>query len=962
MKRVKSKRIQAKQRRNVIVVIAIILCLFAIFGFGLWTRSEVLKTTAVKFVEYGLGTEIIADLDVHKEEIDGNTKYYVILPEKVNSYIVDSYFIGDEYYVEDDEQENIENSNTNTLNNDTNVAENTVDEKENTNSLVENIVVEKEGTNTTVEDTVVEKEETNTVVENTVVEKEETNTVVENTVVEKEETNTVVENTVTEKDNTNTIVENTVVEKENTNTVVENTVTEKHNTNILVENSVEENNTENIVEVNNDENKDENELPEKKYYAGEIVYLTEEQVVEDKLEFNVNLKTVEISGVRLYEQEILNETSNSEIVVTGYIPFDYYLNVQDVEKAEMEKLIADMEEFKDSKVLAAYDIKIVKDENEYQPSEYNQYVNVAITSKENLENNLIIDKEIEIVHVDETEEEIIFEKLIVSNKTIDTVECETNAFSRYAVLETNSFQDDQIIVNNYDNDYNYYMGLNYTENFVGREESELYTKENLAKVTLNYYSYDRNISYKSLNATSYYWGWRETRTSNGNVILNSNAIVEFPDNTPIAFDKEVELRFVIPPNYSGRFNLERTKAENPGFDVTVENGEIVLKTTDWNLWTQMNITDFYLNFDMVFNGTGAVNTGNIPSANELNMKVNAQSGAPKGYISADDDERQTLITYTHAAPIQADGSVSVELIDNPFMDRPNGKGFDGWLLTDYNQRSFATNGQSFTQTLTISGGFTTNASGVKEVTVDLHPYWADANIIVYDSTKADYTTGTFYEPVNTWDEINSLLNRNRKNAVSASSRELNIIVLVGGELSNINTGNDVPYTITSIYQGRDYRSSGRFTVSRYNNREDPRPLNKDIQLAFLNISGASDYNEGTGGTGTIGATSIVANANNFRIGRGMMPENPGNSGSTFSQVQGGGGAKAHYRLVVESGRYCNIQLGRADGTAQTCNAILIAGNDIDRVKSQTAEFGTLQVFAKISSHTGGGSYTADDAS
>ena len=37
-----------------------------------------------------------------------------------------------------------------------------------------------------------------------------------------------------------------------------------------------------LKSLSGDENKDENELPEKKYYAGEIVYLTEEQVVEEQ--------------------------------------------------------------------------------------------------------------------------------------------------------------------------------------------------------------------------------------------------------------------------------------------------------------------------------------------------------------------------------------------------------------------------------------------------------------------------------------------------------------------------------------------------------------------------------------------------------------------------------------------------------------------------------------------------------
>ena len=143
----------------------------------------------------------------------------------------------------------------------------------------------------------------------------------------------------------------------------------------------------------------------KEVFPGNIVYLTEDEVIADELTYIVEFNTKEINGVRLYEQELVAETAESNIVVKGFVPKDYLLNVVNEDPTEIQKLMEDMEEFKNTTVLAAYDITIMKEELEYQPVEFNQFVNVAITSKEKLESNEIIKKDIEMIHINETEEE-----------------------------------------------------------------------------------------------------------------------------------------------------------------------------------------------------------------------------------------------------------------------------------------------------------------------------------------------------------------------------------------------------------------------------------------------------------------------------------------------------------------------------------------------------------------------------
>lgn len=171
MKRVKSARIKQKQKRNMIILSTIIICLIAIFIFNRWTRSEILKTTSVKFVENGIGTEVISELDVHIEEGGEENRYYVILPDKVNGYIVNKLFVNEDAEVQGEEtdQENTVSDNTiaddtNTIIEDSNTVSNVV--TKDTNTLSDNI-------NTTVNDN---SANSNTVNENT------------NTIVEKDNT------------------------------------------------------------------------------------------------------------------------------------------------------------------------------------------------------------------------------------------------------------------------------------------------------------------------------------------------------------------------------------------------------------------------------------------------------------------------------------------------------------------------------------------------------------------------------------------------------------------------------------------------------------------------------------------------------------------------------------------------------------------------------------------------------
>ena len=963
----KSKKRITNRAKLVITVALIAICLLVMHKFEFLTKSEEVITTNVKFIEYGTENSMNADLELLTDE---NNNSYIELPENVNGYIAKKYYIYSDEIVDLEElkkqKDESNTSNENVVVNNDSTPTNIIDDND-VNQTPNN---ELNNTNTIVNETQEkeEKEEITNTIENTNVEdkaeisnevdtiEDNTNTIVENIIVE-ENTNSTTENKIVENRVENKTTTNTVVENNNTisNATVEEIKNEVTNTTINegVENKVVENTTSNF-ENTIDENKVVEEKVLKEYLPGDKVYLTEEQLEKEDLNVLAEYQTIEINGVKLYNQELVSESAEAKIVVTGYIPVGYGLNVKAEDINEIEELKADVEELKDTTVLAAYDIKILNGELEYQPKDYYQTVNVAITSVEKFKDNLI-GKSIEVLHINESEDEILFEKINVSNKTIDTVECVTNEFSRYAVIKEDEITPNRVLVNNYDNDYNYYMGLNYTENFDGRETP--YTENDMAEVTVNYYSYNKNkTEMNQIETSTVSWTRSDAGSTGGNRIVNLDIAATFGNDQYVDTTKPWTMQFKAP--VPDRFNATATANDTTNNDITITYNattQIVTVTgNNWNSWTQNTYKKYTLDIDLAYTGTGTVAT--FSGINTYGFMVTGTERLLIGYISTvqptatSNGERQTLMTYTHAVPISG-GKVSVELIDNPYMDRPGGAGFNGWLSADTDAtHTITTNAKTYVQTVS------TNVGADRKVTINLYADWQDANVIFVNTTAGAQTNdGSMTSPVNNWVGINSRLAATyNEETDTASDRELNIIVLMNGTLSNLYADANSAYTITSIYGGNDYREDATFQVSA------TTALDQDVQLAFLTVDGPANYNNNSGmdrntdhesATGDLG-TWVKANAFNFRIGRGMMPDDTAETEATFTQIQGGasGSSNAEYRLVIETGKYLNVQVARAASfTGHKIAATAIIGNDFDRVRNNNDD---LKIYTKFSSRTG----------
>ena len=297
------------------------------------------------------------------------------------------------------------------------------------------------------------------------------------------------------------------------------------------------------------------------------------------------------------------------------------------------------------------------------------------------------------------------------------------------------------------------------------------------------------------------------------------------------------------------------------------------------------------------------------------------------------------------------------------MNRPQGKGFNGWKTNNTNySNSIITNRNNFVQTLSANENNIKNSSG--EYVIDLYPDWIDANVIFVSSYGSNYNDGkTADTPINNdWNSISSKLNSNIKTCTNASNREVNIIVLINGTLSYSGmTGPNTAYTLTSMYNGTNYGSSSTYIDFSSNNGGwgyydgSSVTLDSDLQLEYLYINSNVSYKNPNATTdGTDDAyPCIYGNMYNSRIGRGILPTS--SNTCTLGQVQGGyyNHSSSEFKLVIESGKYYTLQLYMAStgtGTSNrlTANGTLVIGNDFDR-KSNNNE--NLKIYNRMSSKT-----------
>lgn len=789
--------------------------------------------------------------------------------------------------------------------------------------------------------------------------------------------NTTVENIKAE----NTIGENTIVE----NTTVENTMAE----NTTVEKTMAENTTVETLEMQ----------------PGEKIYLTQEEIEKSQIDLKVEYDIIEINEEKLYNKKLIySEGKNNILTVLGYMPVDTNLEVTEADITNVQEEIYN--NYGDKEIIANYAVKLISNEKEYNPSEYTQKLTIEISTDNNQIEILEVDsnkvQKVANVKINEgiasfETEEIKTYLILQSKSEVMTIAEETGSDEALTNDETTGNDAISVVtvggeeakfeIDDYESDKNYYLGLNYTENNL-KENTDKYTESNLKDVTINYYGYDYDLTEftkpeeydVSLNATAQRtatgsistsqtgWGWNQTtyysRTDTVTITVSGlNALQQqYPNGKA---DSTWTLEAQIPNNnFSNYYYADGTASANSGVSVSLGTNTITVTGDDSSsLLTNGDTCTF--TFKVTFRATNRNYINNTSfttlTVNSFKTIITVGDYTPYGTIS--DTEQQTLVSYRKCVPVDSNGNISVELIDNPFMNRPLERGFNGWKTNNSKYSSnISTNSNTFVQTLK------TNANNIKDSSgnyvIDLYPDWIEANVIFVSSSGSSSNSGkTPNSPINNnWTNINSKINSNIKTCTKASNREVNIIVLMQGTLDASGlTGPNTAYTLTSLYNGKNYGSTSTYLSAGSSNVT----LDSDLQLDYLYIYSSASYSSSRSTTDGTSAVSpcIYGNMYNLRIGRGITPTNSSNC--TWAQVQGGyyNHSSSEYKLVMESGKYYTVQLFRAGNVSNTTtsNGTLVIGNDIDRKNNNNDNMRIYNRMAEKTSRETNKPYTQNDS-
>ncbi len=928
-KKYKSKRSKVIQKnlvRNIAIVSILIVFLFVIYRFNFSSKSELTESVKINFKEFG------ENISLEEQEIDmevltdtDGTKY-ILLPEKINGYYVQQYHIN-----------KIQNESTS---DDTYSSEDT----KNTNTLLENIIVD----NTVSVDEIAglkkyyltskdyEIDESQNKVET-----EENNNLKQDEKYEepKETTNTI------NDDIKNNNLNNTAKNEATSNTLKAENIVNETNT-VSTENTTIENNIQNNTEKNEIESSSSNEIIDKNPINMNIVspgtrfnvYETDEKGKYSlgDLSIEVEYQILSNGEIKLYNQELLFKDDNSEITVTGFIPSGYSLNCIRENANELESEMYSYEDLQDYQMLCVYDINVEKDGVTYQPEMYDFAPNLSVNITSIDLNTLPGESNVKLIHFAEDELQTIQNFETNSN----SIEFAANSFSRYAVISQKSITVNNVTINTLIEDQNYYLGKNYTENKNG-ENSGKYTTDNLAKVTINYHGNKiDNYSNEESNKVVY-----SSNQSSGqdNINIEVEEIEQFVENK----FHSVKVYFKIKQKDGSQINIgEKWQLEvSTGYTFLPNEGEYTVTGSDNRTLVANGIfSGEDIQFVVIIRGSrlnnGYPDISNVIKSFSLSVERKNQVTLGKnvtGYISADENEKQNLVTYQKMLPI-VNNQVQIELIDNPFMDRPVGEriesitgnkiedvlfGFNGWVGSEESGYTITSNNNTKVQTLNVP------ING-NEITIDLYADWKPANTVFVKEGGSGNKSGKSIEnATDSFSNAISILNEGitEDNANVLSQRELNIIIPVGDlsinarDASNKSTG----YTITSLYNGNDYRKDASIKIN--GNIE----LSSDLQLAFLNIVESEKYNYIEPELDN----SIIGNNFNLRIGRGMTPINCGSNTTTFRQIQGGGtqNNNKEYRTVVESGRYSSIYADKfytnTSNSKYNITSSLVIGCDYD---------------------------------
>ena len=547
----------------------------------------------------------------------------------------------------------------------------------------------------------------------------------------------------------------------------------------------------------------------------------------------------------------------------------------------------------------------------------------------------------------------------ISSNTINNIAIDTTSNSSIGSLigTYNNASLSNIIIKN--NGLNTYSNGNNTSLY-------LYTVDNSNNITFNN-NYSTTSILDNLNNNNAYT-WKITDglfqlTNNSTMLLSSQALTEHSSGID---GSVVYVNDLASDNYYYE-SLNFTSHENYALP-TLENK---------NVYNDNNLASVELNYFGHDNNNKY--TGTVSITEPQNEYIYYKRYAVNNNGTSDTSDDYLLI----------------ELIDNPFTNRPTNMGFNGWT-TDYSGATISYNDDYYSRYVKVP--ITYNNNIPNDIVINIYASWTPAKISSINSTKwstafntldtkglkalsnpSNYSnlnmsgyyatttipynssqvgfynvsgiplTGTCsstygcsaYELMQYYksDGTPNLYNSS-KSYYYFATRDTNIIFQTGNLSSTWSSSQNKPFTLTAVNNGTDNRSKYYWNISSIT-----PIMYADTTIENILINGGSYTTSGESNPSSSASNkTIYGNYYNLKIGRGITQYN-----SYYNANSIVGGAKntnnvttvTKYRLIIESGIYNSLSLSAGTNDYSTPTLYLLAkgiyGSDYDRIQNNNSK-------------------------
>jgi hypothetical protein len=532
---------------------------------------------------------------------------------------------------------------------------------------------------------------------------------------------------------------------------------------------------------------------------------------------------------------------------------------------------------------------------------------------------------------------------------------------------------DTVYVNDLTSDTNYYYGKNYTDSTNGTlpttENKNLYNTNTLVEVHMSYSGTDLTdntlTGYVSLTEQqSKYIYYKYYPVSNGYVTIEliDNPFSNHPTDkafngwvtdytgATITYDSTYYTRSIkIPVTYTSgvpdtiSISLNASWIKATAYQMTTAN--------DWdNAFGALNSAGMHPT-------TTTTNLYEDMSAYYITGTISYYNSYPTGAVDAYGNDVSGNYCYTWRTDC-------TYYIQNTVSTYNSG--------TTYYELS---NGYMIEHTPTIVG---TETSGALTDGTSAAGYYRSVSIPngasltgYYDSTgnyqssgTCNDTTCTYYELIQYYDTAGNenLVNNATNTYYYLVTRDTNIIVLRANTSNTWSSSNTKPFTLTSIYNGNDYRSN------YFNVQSIAVKCYADTTIENVYIRTTRSYQSSTTNeyaqSGNSNSYYLYGNWHNVKVGRGLTHyNNYVNFDAFIGGSNGDSGSSSNitkFRLMVESGHYnvgAMLNGSVSDYYETYTEAQAIFGNDYDRVNANNDNF---IIYNCLSNTWGGSMYSSSE--